>query len=234
MTTLTKEPDRVWEPNYETSIRFGANWTLLSSAYLIVVGVVLIAAGGFEMLTGEIEPWLQIAGNRPVFFAAGVLLDGLFHAVFFVTVVTLYTFMRERMPIRAILLLVFGAWQMILGLTKGFSSLLTFAALGEAYVAADPALQAVLIPVAEGQYGLRLALQIMDSFGIVGVWLLVSLLPARTGIPRSVRWLGWILTLAAVAAMPVGPSFMLVILLFPVWLFIMGRWLKSQVSPSNS
>ena len=76
-----------------------------------------------------------------------------------------------------------------------------------------------------------MALQWMDSLGVLCVWVLVSLLPSAAGLPRIVRWLGWIMTIAILGP---DPSFLLVILLSPAWLFLLGRWMKDLVPSVTS
>jgi hypothetical protein len=63
----------------------------------------------------------------------------------------------------------------------------------------------------------------MDSLGVLAVWLSVSLLPAGAGLPRAVRWVGWVM---AVAILSPGPAFLVVVLLSLPWLLLLGRWLK--------
>jgi len=128
-----------------------------------------------------------------------------------------------RWPVRASLILVCGAWQMLIGFTKGLSSLLMFTSLGTAYIASDAALRMTFIPAAMATEGLRQALQQMDSFGVAVIWIIISLLPPNTTMPRAVRWLGWILAFALLGP---DPGFLLVILLSPIWLFLLGRWMK--------
>ena len=216
-------------PGYHRWIRFGANWTMITSPYLLLYFILFFAIGGESSISGEMAQTLEIAGKQPVVFGATVLLDGLFHVVFFVTVVTLFAAFRLRWPVRASLLLVAGAWQMIMGFTKGLSSLYTFTSLGDAYVAGDAALRATLLAVAAGEFGLRRALQDMDTYGVMAILIIVSLIPADGAVPRAVRWLGWILTLAFLSP---GPSFLVVVLLLPIWLFLIGRWLKRLLSVS--
>ena len=212
-------------PGYQRGIRFGANWTLFISPYLILYFIMVIAIEGAS--SDDIGQTLELAGKSPVAFGATVLLDGLFHVLFFVTVVTLFTALRLNWPVRASLILVCGAWQMLMGFTKALSSLLTFTQLGAAYIAGDATLRAMLLPVAAGEYGLWQALQWMDSLGVMAIWIIVSLLPPSAGLPRPVRWLGWIMALAILSP---DPAFLLVILLSPVWLFLLGRWLKRLLS----
>jgi hypothetical protein len=196
---------------------------LIISPYLILFLIIVIVLGGAEDTSGDMGQRLELAGRSPVVFGIPVLLDGLFHVLFMVTAVTLFAVCRLRWPVRASLILVGGAWQMITAFTKTLSALYIFPTLGAAYVAGDAALRAMLLPIAASEDGLIQALQQMDSLGVMSIWLLVSLLPAEAALPRPVRWLGWILTLAILSP---DPAFLLVLLLAPVWLFLLGRWLK--------
>jgi hypothetical protein len=207
---------------YERWIRYGANWTLLISPYLILSFVLIFAMGGAAIGVGS-RATLELAGKSPFVFGTAVMLDGFLHVLIFPTVVTLFTALRLRWPVRASLLLVFGAWQMLMGFTKALSSWFMFTHLGAAYVTGDASLQATLLPVAAGEYGLRDALQWMDSLGVLAIWVSVSLLPPSAGLPRTVRWLGWIMALAILSP---GPAFLVVVLLSLPWLLLLGLWLK--------
>ena len=209
---------------FKGSIRFGATWTMAISPYMILyfIMVILVGAGDTEGIVSTLE----FAGDAPLAFRATVFLDGFFHALFFVTVVTLFVVLRENFPIRASLLLVCGAWQMLFGFSKGLISAYVFPQLGEAYLAADTVLRSALIPTAGAMDGLRNALQWMDSLGVLFVWALVLLLPQSVGLSRSVRWLGWVMVVGILFP---GPGFLLVILLSPPWLFLLGRWMKKLI-----
>lgn len=209
---------------YERGIRFGANWTMAISPYLILY-IILVFALNNPNDSGNIVTTLEFAGRSPTAYKAVVLLDGLFHALSFVMVVSLYAMLREAFPIRASLIMVFGAWQMIVGYTKGLISSYVFTQLGSAYLTADANLRVTLIPMANAMEGLRNALQWMDSLGVMFVWILISLLPQSTNLPRPVRWFGWIMTFGILLPDPL-PGFLLVILLSPPWLFLLGRWMK--------
>jgi hypothetical protein len=162
---------------------------MLISPYLILYFVFVFAVGGASIGSSDVGATLELAGKSPLEFGAIVVLDGLFHVLFFATVVTLFAALRSRWPVRASLLLVFGAWQMTVGFTKALSSWFTFAHLGAAYVGGEESLRETLLPVAAGEYGLRDALQWMDSLGVLAVWLSVSLLPSGAGLPA--RCAGW-------------------------------------------
>jgi hypothetical protein len=218
-------------PGYRRAVQFGAIWALITSPYSILYLIVILAIGGPTISWEDIGQVLEFAGTSPVAFGATVLLDGLSHVLFVVPAVTLFAVLRARWPVQASLVLVCGAWQMITGFTKALSSLYTFTSLGDAYVAGDAALRAALIPAAMAADGLRQALQQMDSFGVAVIWVIISLSPRESGLPRPVRWLGWILAFALLGP---DPGFLLVILLDPVWLFLLGRWLKRLPTADES
>ena len=207
---------------YERGIRFGANWTMIISPYNILYLILVIVLGGVKG-SENITAILEFAGNSPIAYKALVLLDGLSHVLAFVMVVTLFAALRISYPVQATLILVFGAWQMFIGFTKGLYSANTFTQLGSAYLTGDTALRATLLIAANAADGLRMALKRIDSMGVMSVVILVSLLPQTSGLPRAVRWLGWIVALGLVAP---DPAFLLVILFSPFWQFLLGRWMK--------
>lgn len=212
---------------YQRAIRLGGLYTQIISPYMIFYIALLILLGVANDGTGGVAQTLEAAGKSPLAFSTNVLLDGLFHVLFFGTVATLFAALRWRWPVWSSLLLVAGAWQMCAGFGKGLIAHYTFPTLGAAYVTGDAALKAILIPVATSADGLNQGLQQMDSIGVALVWVLMALLPAASGLPRPVRWLSWLLTMALLGP---DPGFLLVILLSPVWLFLLGRWLKRQVA----
>lgn len=209
--------------NYQRALRFGTRWTVLTSPYLILSVVAIYLLGGLPVVMNDIPRLLEFAGTSHFVFSVIVMLDAIFHAMFFITAVTLYAIWRQTMPLCASLIIVGGAWQMVIGMTKGLTTIYTLSPLGTAYLAGNSTLQASLLPIAQSLYGLRLGLQAMDGFGVIMIWAIVSLLPVESGIPRSIRWLGWILSLALLAATPSGPTFFIVAILFPVWLFLIGQ-----------
>ena len=215
---------------YQRGLRFGALWTMIISPYLILYFIMVIIIGGLAD-DGTVAQTLEFAGNSSLAFDTTIFLDGLFHVLFIVTVVTLFGLLRQNWPVRAHLILAAGVWQMVIGFTKALITIMSFNQLGAAYVHADSVLQTFLIPVAASQDGVRMALQWMDSLGVLCVWVLVSSLPLAAGLPRIVRWLGWVM---AVAILSPDPAFLLVILLSPAWLFLLGRWMKSFVPSSDA
>ena len=213
-------------PGYERGIRFGANWTMIISPYMILYFILIVLVGDASA-SGDIVAELTFAGNSPIAFKAIAILDGLFHVLFFVTTIALFAILLSSFPVRASLILVCGAWQMLLGFTKGMISFFTVPQLGAAYLAADSTVRSTLMPIADALGGLHSALQWMDSYGSMFVWILVVLLPPSTNLPRSVRWLGWAMTFGILFP---NPGFLLVVLLSPFWLFLLGRWMKSLTS----
>lgn len=211
---------------YERWIRLGANWTIIISPYLILYFILVIALNGGGDDTSNFGTLLESAGKSPAPFIAVVFLDGLFHALAFVTFATLFTALRVTYPVQANLILVCGAWQMLMGFTKGLIASYVFPRLGMAYFAADPTVRSALIPVASAMDGLRMALQWMDSLGVMFVWILVSLLPGSSNLPRPIRWMGWIMTFGILVPESILPGFALVILLSAPWFFLLGRWMK--------
>jgi len=213
-------------PGYERWVRLGATWTMIISRYMILYFILVIALGGGGDDSNNFATLLESVGKSPIPYIAVVFLDGLFHALAFVTFLTLFTVLRLNFPVQANLILVCGAWQMLMGFTKGLIASYVFPRLGIAYLAAEPALQSALIPVASALDGLRMAMQWMDSLGVMFGWILVSLLPQASDLPRPIRWLGWIMAFGILVPEWIFPGFLLVILLSPPWLFLLGRWMK--------
>ena len=211
---------------YLHGIRFGANWTMIISPYMILYSLLIILIGDASA-SGDVHAELTFAGNSPVANKVIAILDGTFHVLFFITTVTLFAALRLAWPVSASLILVCGAWQMLIGFTKAMFSSFTYTELGAAYLTADATTRATLIHIANAMNGLHAALQWMDSYGSMFVWILVSLLPSTSGLPRTVRWLGWIMTVGILFP---DPGFLLVVLLSPFWLFMLGRWMKSLTS----
>jgi hypothetical protein len=72
----------------------------------------------------------------------------------------------------------------------------------------------------------------MDTYGVVAVWLMIALLPKATSMPRLVRWLGVVMSVAIL--LPWDYGFPLAILLIPVWAISLGLWLKRQAVTSSA
>jgi hypothetical protein len=210
---------------YERWVRFGANWTMIISQYMILYFIMVIMFGTLDD-SNNMAGTLEFAGKSPIPYIAVVFLDGLFHALAFITFLTLFTMLRVTFPVQANLILVCGVWQMLMGFTKGMIASYVFPRLGMAYLTADVTVRSALIPMANAMDGLRMALQWMDSLGVMFVWILVSLLPQSSDLPRPIRWLGWIMAFGILVPEWIFPGFMLVILLSPPSLFLLGRWMK--------
>jgi hypothetical protein len=211
---------------YERWVRFGANWTIVISPYLILYTIMVFVLGGGGDDTNNFANLLDTVGHSPIPFIAVVFLDGLFHALAFITFLTLFTVLRVAFPVQASLILLCGVWQMLMGFTKGLIASYVFPRLGMIYLTAEPTLRSALIPVASAMDGLRMGMQWMDSFGVMFGWILVSLLPKSSNLPRPIRWLGWIMAFGILVPEWIFPGFLFVILLSPPWLFLLGRWMK--------
>ena len=121
---------------YERWIRFGANWTMIISPYLILYFIMVLVLGTIDN-SNNMAGTLEFAGKSPIPFIAVVFLDGLFHALAFITFLTLFTILRVTYPVQANLILVCGVWQMLMGFTKGLIASYVFPQLGLAYLTAD-------------------------------------------------------------------------------------------------
>ncbi len=217
-------------PGSGRGIRFGAIWTMAVTApyflLFVVVSLVIVLLTGVQPPREFGSAGLEFAGKFPAAVVVGQLVEGLQHVVLFVSFVTLFAALRRRWPVRASLILVFGAAQMIVGTTKVMIVQLMFIRLGDAYVHAGAAAKAAFLAVAAGAEGLRLGLQSIDGLGVSAVLVMLSLLPRESRLPRVVRWLGWGQVAALLLATPEGPTFFMAMLLLPFWAVLVGRWLK--------
>src|SRR5262249_31607193 len=150
----------------------------------------------FLQLTGDFgipdlstRAGMAYAGRFPTVATLGCLADGFSHVVFFVTFVAVFAVLRRRWPVRATLIVVGAAWQLVVGLTKALTSVYIITSLGALYLATPLSSRAAFLPVGTLAQGLRQGLQDMDTYGVVAVWLLIAFLPSA-GMPRLVRWLG--------------------------------------------
>ena len=72
----------------------------------------------------------------------------------------------------------------------------------------------------------------MDTYPLVAIWVLLSLLPASAGLGRVARIMGWIVASALILdglLQLVGidtPLFLVVVLISPPYFFLLGSWLK--------
>ena len=204
-----------------------APWILLAIASII----------GVQILTGT-EPFhpldrtgLEHAGHFGGLVTTASLLDGTNHLVFFVTWVAVFIAILRVWPVRAALVLVLGAISLAFGLAKGITTSYLATTLGAAYLA-NPTEQTSLLAAGKVADGLRAGLQDMDTYPLVAIWVLLSLLPASARLGRVARIMGWILASAFILAgllQLVGidnPLFLVVVLISPPYFFLLGSWLK--------
>ena len=204
-----------------------APWILLVIASII----------GVQILTGT-EPFhpldrtgLEHAGHFGGLVTTASLLDGTNHFVFFVTWVAVFIAILRVWPVRAALVLVLGAISLAFGLAKGITTSYLATTLGAAYLA-NPTEQTSLLAAGKVADGLRAGLQDMDTYPLVAIWVLLSLLPASAGLGRAARIMGWVLASALIldgVLHLVGvdsPLFAVVVVVSPPYFFLMGSWLK--------
>jgi hypothetical protein len=222
------------------ALRIAAFFTMIVTALypLLFIGagfLLLQLTGDFGIPDLSTSAGLAYAGRFPTAATIGSLADGFSHVVFFVTFVAVFAVLRRSFPVRATLIAVGAAWQMVVGFTKALTSVYIITSLGSLYLATPLSGRGAFLPVGTLAQGLRQGLQDIDTYGVIAVWLLVALLPAATGIPRLLRWLGVVMTVAILQPWW-DFGFPLALLLAAVWAISLGLWLKRQAetSPATS
>jgi len=220
------------------ALRIAAFFTMAVTAFypLLFLGtgfLLLQLTGNFPIADLSTRAGLAYAGQFPTAVMIGSLADGFSHVVFFVTFVAVFAVLRRRWPVRATLIVVGAAWQMVVGLTKALTSAYIITSLGSLYLATPLSGRGAFLPVGTLAQGLRQGLQDMDTYGVVAVWLLIALLPGATGIPRLVRWLGVVMSIAILQPWW-DLGFPLALLLAAVWAILLGLWLKRQAVTSSA
>jgi len=204
-----------------------APWILLVIASIIGVQILT----GTEAFHALDRTGLEHAGHFGGFVTTASMLDGTNHLVFFVTWVAVFIAFLRVWPVRAALVLVLGAISLAFGLTKGITTSYLATALGAAYLA-NPTEQTSLLAAGKVADGLRAGLQDMDTYPLVAIWVLLSLLPASAGLGRATRIMGWVLASALIldgVLHLVGvdsPLFVVVVVVSPPYFFLLGSWLK--------
>lgn len=220
------------------ALRIAAFFTIAVTAFypLLFLGVgflFLQLTGNFPLPDLSMTAGLAYAGQFPTATIIGSVADGFGHVVFFVTFVAVFAVLRRSFPVRATLIVVAAAWQMIVGLTKALTSAYIIPSLGTLYLATPLSGRGAFLPVGTLAQGLRQGLQDMDTYGVVAVWLMVALLPGATGMPRLVRWLGVVMAIAILQPWSEF-GFPLALLLAAVWAILLGLWLKRQAVTSSA
>jgi hypothetical protein len=234
-TTITDGPDRpAAQQNPSHALRIAAIFTMaVTGPYAVLFLVALFLS---VVLTGNVffpdlttNAGLDYAGRFPLAVLIGYIGDPLQQVAIFVSLGAVFAVLQKRWPVWAHLLLIIGSWQMVLGLTKGLTSVYMVTSLGASYLAANAADKAALLPLGGVVGGLRQGLQDMDTYGLIIAWVLIALLPKATGMPRWVRWLS--LAMSVAFLLPFGPiGFFIFTLLIPFWAFLLGRWLLRQAA----
>ncbi len=219
------------------ALRIAAFFTIgVTSFYpLLFIGAGLLSillTGDFPIPDLSTRTGLAYAGRFPTAAIIGSLADGFSHVTFFVTFVAVFAVLRRRWPVRATLIVVGAAWQLVVGFTKALTSVYIIPSLGTLYLATPLSGRGAFLPVGTLAQGLRQGLQDMDTYGVVAVWLMIALLPGATSMPRLVRWLGVVISVAIL--LPWDYGFPLAILLAAVWAISLGLWLKRQAVTSSA
>ncbi|HEX6554325.1 MAG TPA: hypothetical protein VF026_16285 [Ktedonobacteraceae bacterium] len=220
------------------ALRLAAFFTMTVTAFypLLFLGagfLILQLTGDFGIPDLSTRAGLAYAGRFPTAATIGSLADGFSHVAFFVTFVAVFAVLRRSFPVRATLIVVGAAWQLVVGFTKALTSVYIITSLGTLYLATPLSGRAAFLPVGTLAQGLRQGLQDMDTYGVIAVWLLLALLPAATGMPRLVRWLGVVMTIAILQPWW-DFGFPLALLLAAVWAISLGLWLKRQAVTSSA
>jgi hypothetical protein len=235
-TTVTDSSDRpAAQQKASHGPRIAAIFTMAvtgPSAVLFLIALFLSVA-----LTGSAffpdlatSAGLDYAGHFSTAVFIGYIGESLQQVAIFVSFVAVFAVLRKRWPIWAHLLLTFGAWQMILGLTKAFTSVYMVTSLGASYLAASAVGKVALLPLGGVVGGLRQGLQDMDTYGLIAAWVVIALLPKATGMPRWVRWLGLAMSVGYLLPFDGPIGFFIFTLLIPIWAFLLGRWLLRQAA----
>ena len=173
---------------------------------------------------------LDYAAHFSTAVLIGYIGESLEQVALFVSFVAVFAVLRKRWPVWAHLLLIVGAWQMILGLTKALTSVYMVTSLGASYLAASAVGKAALLPLGGVVGGLRQGLQDMDTYGLIAAWVVIALLPKATGMPRWVRWLGLAMSVGYLLPFDGPIGFFIFTLLISFWAFLLGRWLLRQAA----
>ena len=204
-----------------------APWILL----VLASGIAVQSLTGTEAFHVLDQAGLEQAGHFGGLVATATMFDGANHLVFFVTWVAVFIAIFRMWPVRAALVMVLGAISLTFGLTKAITTSYLATTLGAAYLA-EPTERASLLTAGKVADGLRAGLQDMDTYPLVAIWVLLSLLPASAGLGRAARIMGWVLASALLldgVLHLVGvdsPLFLVVIVVSPPYFFVLASWLK--------
>ena len=117
------------------ALRIAAYFTMIVTTLypLLFIGtgfLFLQLTGNFPIPDLSTRAGMAYAGRFPTVATLGCLADGFSHVVFFVTFVAVFAVLRRRWPVRATLIVVGAAWQLVVGLTKALTSVYIITSLG--------------------------------------------------------------------------------------------------------
>ncbi|HEY6407087.1 MAG TPA: hypothetical protein VIY29_06450 [Ktedonobacteraceae bacterium] len=235
-TTISGSSDKpVEQQKASHALRIAAIFTMAVTGpyailFLIALFISVALTGNAFIPDLATSAGLEYAGRFPIAMLIGYIGDPLEAVALFVSFVAVFAALRKRRPVWANLILIIGASQMILGLTKGFTSVYMGTSLGASYLVANAAGKAILLPLGGVVGGLRQGLQDMDTYTLIFVWVFIALLPKATGMPRWVRWLGLAMSVGFLLPFDGPIGFFIFTLLVPFWAFLLGRWLLRQAA----
>jgi hypothetical protein len=234
-TTIIDSSDRpATQQKASHAMRIAAIFTMAVTGpyavlFLVVLFLSIAITGNAFFPDLATSAGLDYAGRFPTAVLIGYIGESLVQVAIFVSFVAVFAVLRKHWPVWAHLILIIGASQMILGLTKALTSVYMATSLGASYLAANAIGKAALLPLGGVVAGLRQGFQDMDTYTLIVALVLIALLPKATGMPRSVRWLSVAMSVAWL--LPFGPiGFFIVTLLIPIWAFLLGRWLLRQAA----
>jgi hypothetical protein len=219
-------------------LRLAANFTLSITAFygLLLVGAIFLSIA----LTGNVffpdlgtSAGLMYAVQHPAALVFGYVADAVGNTVVVVTIVAVFVALRTRWPVWAQLILLFGVASLVVVWGKALVSIDMAGSLSSSYLAASALGKTALLPLGGVAAAIHQGLQDLDTYALIGAWILIAFLPRATGMPRLVRWMGVALPVAFL--LPFGPiGFFISTVLTPIWAISLGIWLKRESTVHSS
>jgi hypothetical protein len=222
------------QPGVARGLRLAANFTQSITAFygLLLVGAIFLSIA----LTGNVffpdlgtSAGLMYAVQHPAALVFGYVADAVGNTVVVVTIIAVFVALRPRWPVWAQLILLFGIASLVVVWGKALMSIDMAGSLSSSYLAASALGKTALLPLGGVASAIHQGLQDLDTYALIGAWILIAFLPKATGVPRLVRWVGVALSIAFL--LPFGPiGFFISTVLTPIWAIPLGIWIKHQAA----